>query len=120
MDDSNGLIKLLPPISVEGIHPTNDNGILILPPINIHIDYQFNPDVPSGIIPEWPLASGRTKEEVQAYCEQTMRNSTSWNICSMIPNFPISHYVQQCITDIQVSHLMFFSSRYFNDGRMPF
>ena len=118
MDDSNGLIRLLPPIAIQGNHPAGNNGILILPPIHKHIAYEFNPDVATGIIPGWPSASGRTKKEIQAYCEQALQNSTSWEICSIIPHFPINHYVQQCITDIQVFQLMFFLSSSFIKGRM--
>ena len=110
MDDSTGLIKLLPPISVQGIHPTNDNGILILPPIDIHIAYEFNPDATTGIIPDWPLPSGRTKKQVEEYCYQKLRNSTSGRICSIILDFAIQQYVEQCITDIRVRRNISISS----------
>ena len=106
MDDSTGLIKLLPPISVQGIHPTDDNGILILPPIDMHVTYDFNPDTTTGLIPDWPLPSGRTKKQVEEYCYQKIRNSTSGRICSFISDFAIHQYVQQCITDIRVNRLI--------------
>ena len=102
MDDSNGLIRLLPPIAIQDNYPAGNNGILILPPIHTHTTYEFNPGVTTGIIPGWPLASGRTKKEVEEYCYQKMRNSTSARICSIIPDFEVHQYVAQCITDIRV------------------
>ena len=110
MDDSNGLIRLLPPIAKHGIHSTGGNGILILPPIDIHTTYDFNPDVTTGIIPDWPLASGRTKKEVEDYCHQKIGNFTSGRICSVISDFSIHQYVQQCIMDIRVNRKIFLIS----------
>ena len=108
MDNSKGWTRLVPQIVVTTIqqHPNT----LPLPKSDPETDYDFKPDEPPGIVPGWPTASGRTKQKVEEYCNSVVRNSTSGQICSIIPDFPIAQYVEQCITDIQVSYIYVYIS----------
>ena len=78
------------------------NKKVFLPTIENVTNYTFKPDEPTGTIPDWPTKSGRTKDKVEEHCNNAIRNSPSGRICSIIPDFPFHHFVQQCITDIQV------------------
>ena len=78
------------------------SSIVVLPISDNVTNYTFKPDEPTGTIPDWPTKSGRTKENVEEHCNNTIRNSPSGKICSIIPGFPFHYFVQQCITDIQV------------------
>ena len=99
---------------VELVHPNahvrdkaGSNPVIVLPPIEDDVIYKFEPQNTTEIVPGWPTPSGRTKLEVEAYCNDKIRNSTSGKICAVIPRLTFDQYVQQCITDIQVVRLHF-------------
>lgn len=95
-----GWVQLIPP-NAHIARKQNTKTEVVLP-LNENPIYTHKPEEPSGIIPKWPTKSGRTKLEVEAYCNDKIRNSTSGKICAIIPNFPFHLYTQQCVTDIQV------------------
>ena len=94
---------------VELVHPNvhigergSSNEVVVLPPIEDDVNYKFEPEKTPDIVPGWPTPSGRTKLEVETYCNDKIRNSTSGKICAVIPSLTFDKFVQQCITDIQV------------------
>ena len=98
-DNTKKYTQLVPAIAVQG---KNIAKTVVLP--DVDGDYDFEPEEPPKVTPGWPTASGRTKQQVEAYCIAQIKNSASGKICSIIPDFPIDQYIQQCIVDIKVSH----------------
>ena len=94
-------VELVAPSANRG-NTRHQNNKVFLPKNENATNCTFSPDRPSGIIPDWPTKSGRTKEKVEEHCNNAIRNSPSGRICSIIPGFPFHHFVHQCITDIQV------------------
>ena len=92
----------LVPSNGNNAHKGGPNTVVVLPPNEDDASYKFEPEKPTEIVPEWPTPSGRTKLEVEAYCNDKIRNSASGKICAIIPSFPFHQFVQQCVTDIQV------------------
>ena len=101
MDNSIVWVRLLPPVAILEIQQ-GPTAAVILPKSDKEANYAFKPDQPTGKIPGWPTSTGRKKEQIERYCNDKIRNSSSGTICSIIPKFPLHQYVQQCMTDIQV------------------
>ena len=100
IDDWDELVSPNAITTGEGIR----NKRVILPKNDQDVNYKYNPDQPSGIIPSFPTKSGRPEVEVKAYCSNAIRNSSAGRICSAIPDFPFDHYIKQCVKDIQVQN----------------
>ena len=63
---------------------------------------EYNPDQIQPEKPTWPTKSGRTKEIVEAYCNNVLIESSAGEAAMTIPGFSIKPYWQQCVDDIQV------------------
>ena len=102
LENMEGWIELIHPNAHMGDR-ADSNTAVVLPSIEDDFSYRFEPEKTTDIVPGWPTPSGRTKLEVEAYCNDRIKNSTSGKICAVIPSLTFDQFVQQCITDIQVS-----------------
>eukprot|EP00795_Rhopilema_esculentum_P008757 gene8757-14783_t len=71
--------------------------------------YVYHPANISFTVPSWPTPLGKSKLEVEVYCNNTVKNSAPGKICSAIKKFDIDSFTNQCITDVQITDNYIFS-----------
>eukprot|EP00794_Sanderia_malayensis_P012364 gene12364-13634_t len=77
---------------------------IVLPEDNVATGYIYDP---SPIIkftpPQWPTASGKTKNNVTSHCTDRIMSSEPGEVCKSIPDFDFSPFIEQCIEDVQIT-----------------
>ena len=85
---------------------TDINGKFVVLPNDESSLREYNPDQLQVKNQTWPTKSGRTKEEVETYCNSALIESAAGKAAVTLPGFSIKPYWQQCVDDMQVKSMI--------------
>ena len=68
------------------------------------MQYLYDPEQISPMVPQWPTPKGKTLAATRSYCDKEIRRSEVAKICTkLIDGFDVTDFVVECVSDIQVS-----------------